>query len=156
MLIVIVLSNCFLIIKKINLLCICFYCCEKIEYTGALNAKKAKEELKAGRTLFTAINAGFDRAFTSIFDSNMTTIITCVILYFLGTSIVKGFALTLIIGVVISMFTAITVTKNFMHLLFGAGQLKHPGWFGIKQSEIGKAYEAKETKKEKAKFGILD
>ncbi len=118
--------------------------------------ERTKEELKAGRTLFTAINAGFDRAFTSIFDSNMTTIITCVILYFLGTSIIKGFALTLIIGVVISMFTAITVTKNFMHLLFGAGQLKHPGWFGIKQSEIGKAYEATETKKEKAKFGILD
>lgn len=118
--------------------------------------ERTKEELKAGRTLFTAINAGFDRAFTSIFDSNMTTIITCVILYFLGTSIIKGFALTLIIGVLISMFTAITVTKNFMHLLFGAGQLKHPGWFGIKQSEIGKAYEAKETKKEKAKFGILD
>ncbi len=118
--------------------------------------ERTKEELKAGRTLFTAINAGFDRAFTSIFDSNMTTIITCVILYFLGTSIVKGFALTLIIGVLISMFTAITVTKNFMHLLFGAGQLKHPGWFGIKQSEIGKAYEATETKKEKAKFGILD
>ena len=118
--------------------------------------ERTKEELKAGRTLFTAINAGFDRAFTSIFDSNMTTIITCVILYFLGTSIIKGFALTLIIGVLISMFTAITVTKNFMRLLFGAGQLKHPGWFGIKQSEIGKAYEATETKKEKAKFGILD
>ena len=118
--------------------------------------ERTKEELKAGRTLFTAINAGFDRAFTSIFDSNMTTIITCVILYFLGTSIVKGFALTLIIGVLVSMFTAITVTKNFMHLLFGAGQLKHPSWFGIKQSEIGKAYQATETKKEKAKFGILD
>lgn len=118
--------------------------------------ERTKEELKAGRTLFTAINTGFDRAFTSIFDSNMTTIITCVILYFLGTSIIKGFALTLIIGVLISMFTAITVTKNFMHLLFGAGQLKHPGWFGIKQSEIGQAYEAKETIKEKAKFGILD
>lgn len=118
--------------------------------------ERTKEELKAGRTLFTAINAGFDRAFTSIFDSNMTTIITCVILYFLGTSIIKGFALTLVIGVLVSMFTAITVTKNFMHLMFGAGQLKHPGWFGLRQSDIGKAYEAKETKKEKAKFGIID
>ena len=118
--------------------------------------ERTKEELKAGRTLFTAINAGFDRAFTSIFDSNMTTIITCVILYFLGTSIIKGFALTLVIGVLVSMFTAITVTKNFMHLLFGAGQLKHPGWFGIKESEIGHAYEATETKREKAKFGVLD
>ena len=118
--------------------------------------ERTKEELRAGRNLFTAINAGFDRAFTSIFDSNMTTIITCVILYFLGTSIVKGFALTLIIGVLVSMFTAINVTKNFMHLLFGAGQLKHPALFGLKQSEIGVAYEAKETKKEKAKFGIID
>ena len=118
--------------------------------------ERTKEELRAGRTLFTAINAGFDRAFTSIFDSNMTTIITCAILYCLGTSIIKGFALTLAIGVLVSMFSAITVTKNFMHLLFGAGQLKHPGWFGLKQSEIGQAYEATETKREKAKFGVLD
>ncbi len=118
--------------------------------------ERTKEELKAGRTLFTAINTGFDRAFTSIFDSNMTTIITCAILYFLGTSIVKGFALTLVIGVLVSMFTAITVTKNFMHLIFGTGQLKHPGWFGLKQSDINQAFTADETKREKARFGILD
>ncbi|MFA6989334.1 MAG: protein translocase subunit SecD [Candidatus Gastranaerophilaceae bacterium] len=118
--------------------------------------ERTKEELRAGRTLFTAINAGFDRAFTSIFDSNMTTIITCTILYMLGTSIVKGFALTLVIGVLVSMFTAITVTKNFMHLLFGAGQLVHPEWFGLKAEEIGKAYAAQETSTRKAKMGILD
>lgn len=118
--------------------------------------ERTKEELKAGRTLFTAINAGFDRAFTSIFDSNMSTIITCAILYFLGSNIVKGFALTLAIGVVISMFTAITVTKNFMHLMFGTGQLKHPALFGLKESDINEAYEASETKREKAKFGVLD
>ena len=118
--------------------------------------ERTKEELKQGRTLFTAINSGFDRAFTSIFDSNMTTIITCVILYLLGTSIVKGFALTLALGVVVSMFTAITVTKNFMHLLFGTGQLKHPSWFGLKESDIGQAYQATETKREKARFGVLD
>lgn len=118
--------------------------------------ERTKEELKNGRTLFTAINTGFDRAFTSIFDSNMSTIITCTILYFLGTSIVKGFALTLIIGVLVSMFTAITVTKNFMHIVFGTGQLKHPSWFGLKESEINQSYEASETKREKARFGILD
>ncbi len=118
--------------------------------------ERTKEELRSGRTLFTAINVGFDRAFTSIFDSNMTTIITCVISYCLGTSIVKGFALTLAIGVIISMFTAITVTKNFMHLLFGAGQLTHPKWFGINPDEINKAYDVEETKREKAKFGVLD
>lgn len=118
--------------------------------------ERTKEELKAGRTLFTAINSGFDRAFTSIFDSNMTTIITCIILYCCGTSIVKGFALTLAIGVLVSMFSAITITKNFMHLVFGTGNLKHPAMFGLKAEEIGEGFKAVETKREKAKFGILD
>ncbi len=118
--------------------------------------ERTKEELKSGRTLFTAINSGFDRAFTSIFDSNMSTVIICVILYFLGSSIVKGFALTLAIGVIVSMFSAITVTKNMMHLIFGTGQLKYPALFGLKESDISEAYEASETKREKAKFGVLD
>ncbi len=118
--------------------------------------ERTKEELKAGRNLFTAINSGFDRAFTSIFDSNMTTVLTCIILYFLGTSVVKGFALTLAIGVMVSMFTAITVTKNFMHLVFGTGELKYPALFGLSKDEIGKGYEVTETKREKARFGVLD
>lgn len=117
--------------------------------------ERTKEELKTGRSLFTAINSGFDRAFTSIFDSNMSTIITCVILYLLGTGTVKGFALTLAIGVLISMFSAITVTKNLMHLAFGTGELKHPALFGLRASDINKSYVAVETKKEKAKFGVL-
>ncbi len=118
--------------------------------------ERTKEELRAGRTLFTAINSGFDRAFTSIWDSNITTIISCAILYTFGSSIVKGFALTLALGVIVSMFTAITVTRNFMHLIFGTGELKHPEWFGLNKSDIGDAYKAVETKREKAKFGILD
>lgn len=118
--------------------------------------ERTKEELRAGRTLFTAINAGFDRAFTSIFDSNMSTIITCIILYMLGTSVVKGFALTLALGVMVSMFSAITITKNFMHLIFGTGELRYPQLFGLRKDEIGKAFEVKETKREKAKFGVLD
>ena len=118
--------------------------------------ERTKEELKMGRSLFSAINSGFERAFTSIFDSNMTTIITCVILYIFGTGVVKGFALTLAIGVLISMFSAITVTKNFMHLIFGTGELKHPALFGLSADEIQSAYTATETKKEKAKFGVLD
>ena len=118
--------------------------------------ERTKEELRAGRTLFTAINAGFDRAFSSIFDSNMSTIITCIILYLLGTSVVKGFALTLALGVIVSMFSAITITKNIMHLVFGTGDLKYPQLFGLKKEEIGKVYEATETKREKAKFGVLD
>ena len=91
--------------------------------------ERTREELRAGRNLYTAINSGFDRAWSSIFDSNMTTILTCVILYFMGTSVVKGFALTLAIGVMVSMFTAITVTRNFMHLLFDAGSFRDPKFF---------------------------
>lgn len=118
--------------------------------------ERTKEELRAGRTLFTAINAGFDRAWTSIFDSNMSTIITCTILYMLGTSVVKGFALTLALGVLVSMFSAVTITKNFMHLIFGTGELKYPALFGLRANEIGKAFEVTETKREKAKFGVLE
>ena len=118
--------------------------------------ERTKEELKAGRTLFTAINSGFDRAWTSIFDSNMTTVITCAILYCCGTSIVKGFALTLALGTMVSMLSAITITKNFMHLIFGTGNLKNPALFGLRPEEIGEGFKVVETKREKAKFGILD
>lgn len=118
--------------------------------------ERTKEELKAGRNLFTAINSGFDRAFTSIFDSNVTTVLACVVLYCLGTSVVKGFALTLALGVIVSMFTAITVTKNFMHLIFGTGELKYPALFGLAKSDIGEGFKVTETKREKARFGILD
>lgn len=118
--------------------------------------ERTKEELRAGRNLFTAINSGFDRAWTSIIDSNMTTMLTCIILYFLGTSVVKGFALTLFIGILVSLFTAITVTRNFMHLVFGTGELKYPALFGLRKDEIGQAAVFEETKREKARFGILD
>jgi len=118
--------------------------------------ERTKEELRAGRNLFTAINSGFDRAWSSIIDSNMTTMITCVILYFLGSTVVKGFALTLFIGIIVSLFTAITVTRNFMHLIFGTGELKYPELFGLKKEEIGTASVFEETKREKARFGILD
>ncbi len=118
--------------------------------------ERTKEELKMGRSLFTAINSGFDRAFTSIFDSNVSTIMTCLILYYFGASMVKGFALTLIIGVCLSMFSAITVTKNFMHLIFGSKEMKYPELFGLRKEDIENAYVAKETKREKAKFGVLD
>ena len=72
--------------------------------------ERMKEEIKAGRKLLTAIDLGFKRALTAIVDSNVCTIITSAVLWFFGTGPVKGFATTLIIGVAISFFTAITVT----------------------------------------------
>lgn len=76
--------------------------------------ERTKEEIASGRSLWKAIEVGFERAFPSIFDSNSTTLITCALLWTLGTGAVKGFALTLAIGVLVSLFTAITVTKNFL------------------------------------------
>jgi protein-export membrane protein SecD len=92
--------------------------------------ERMKEELRRGRSLYASIEAGFDRAWTSIRDSNISTLIICAILYWLGSGFgilgleltgapaVKGFAITLTIGVLISMFTAVIVTRTFLRLLF--------------------------------------
>jgi protein-export membrane protein SecD len=117
--------------------------------------ERTKEELRSGKRLLTAVKTGFDRAFTSIFDSNMTTMITCAILYMFGTSIVKGFALTLAIGVAVSMFTAITVTRSLMEVVLSADHMKHPTWFGLKKGELSTAI-ADEQVSGKAKLGVLD
>ena len=69
------------------------------------------DELKLGKSIAAAVDAGFNRALTAVIDSNITTIISSLALYFLGTGTVKGFAITLLIGVIVSMFTAITLTK---------------------------------------------
>jgi preprotein translocase subunit SecD len=83
--------------------------------------ERMKEELRAGRTLLSAINIGFNRAWPAIRDGNVSTLITCAILFWfadtLGATIVQGFALTLAIGVLISMFTAITVSRTFLRLM---------------------------------------
>jgi len=83
--------------------------------------ERTKEELRAGKALRPAIEAGFQRAFSAILDSNVCTAVTSILLYYLGTGAVRGFALTLLIGVGISMFTAITVTRTFLLLLVNSG-----------------------------------
>ncbi len=80
--------------------------------------ERTKEELKRGLQKNNAIEEGFRRAWTSIRDSNLTTILTTVILYNLTSGFVKGFALTLLIGVLVSMFTAITVTRNMLRIFY--------------------------------------
>lgn len=76
--------------------------------------ERMKEELKNGRTLSDAIEAGFDRAWTSIRDSNTSSIITAIILFWFGTALIKGFALVFGLGVLVSLFSAITVTRVFL------------------------------------------
>jgi len=88
--------------------------------------ERIKEEIRNGRSLNSALNAGFERAWTSIWDSQASTLIVCAILYIFGSnfgaSIVKGFAITLAIGTVINLFTAITVTRTLMSAAFGAAK----------------------------------
>ena len=81
--------------------------------------ERSKEELATGRPLQKALQLGFDRALPSILDSNTTTLITCSVLWMMGTGSVKGFALTLALGVVLSMFSAIFVTRTILQLVLG-------------------------------------
>jgi preprotein translocase subunit SecD len=97
--------------------------------------ERMKEELRWGRTVSAAVEAGFSRAWTSILDSNLSTLITCAILILFGRNFgaqaVMGFAVTLAIGVAVSMFTAITVTRTFMRALFersAAERLRDKRW----------------------------
>ena len=86
--------------------------------------ERIREELAAGKSVRGAIAAGYDRAFGTIFDSNVTTLISSVILILLGTGPVKGFGVTLAIGVAVSMFTALTVTRLLFDFLADRGWLK--------------------------------
>ena len=92
--------------------------------------ERLKEELKSGKSLGSAIDEGFKRAWPSIRDGNISTLITCFILATFTTSIVKGFAITLGIGVIVSMLSAIVVTRVFLKL--GSDWIKNSWWYGVK------------------------
>ncbi len=96
--------------------------------------ERMKEELKGGKSIKSSIDAGFHRAMTSVIDSHVTTIVAGIVLYGLGSGTVKGFALTLVIGVALSLFTATTVTRTLIKLAAGMGWFYHKwtiGTFGV-------------------------
>lgn len=92
--------------------------------------ERLKEELKLGKSLRAAIDSGFRRAFLTIFDSNITTLIAAVVLFYFGTGPIKGFAVTLSIGILASMFTAIVVTKQLMKLVSSISALSNKKLYG--------------------------
>ncbi|MBU5677824.1 protein translocase subunit SecD [Alkaliphilus sp. MSJ-5] len=92
--------------------------------------ERIKEEIKAGKTVRAAIDSGFKRAFTSILDSNITTLISGIVLYQFGTGPIRGFAVMLIIGIVASMFTAVVVTKFLLKLFVGMNLAKNSKLYG--------------------------
>jgi len=97
--------------------------------------ERLKEELRAGRPLSSAIQEGFARAWPSIRDSNFTTLLTCFVLIGFTTSVIKGFAITLMLGVLISMFSAITVTRTLLRLFSERWFEKHPWLIGYRKTD---------------------
>jgi preprotein translocase subunit SecD len=79
--------------------------------------ERTREEIRSGKTLYKSVEAGFHRAFDSILDSHVTTLISCGALFFLGTGLLKGYAVTLAVGVLLSLFTSLTCTRTFLLLL---------------------------------------
>ncbi|MCJ8342695.1 MAG: protein translocase subunit SecD [Cetobacterium sp.] len=94
--------------------------------------ERIKEELRNGNSVLGAIDAGFSKGFSSILDSNVTTLIITIILFSFGTGSVKGFAVTLTIGVIASMFTAITITKLFLQIFVDVFKVRKPELFGVR------------------------
>lgn len=93
--------------------------------------ERIKEELQAGKTLRSAIESGFKRAFVAILDSNVTTIITAVILYILGTGPVKGFGVTLLFGTLFSFLSVITASKTMLRGVSAIGIFKNKWLYGV-------------------------
>ena len=99
--------------------------------------ERIKEELALGKSIRASVEAGFSKAFSAILDSNVTTIITCVILYLSGIGTVTGFAITLGIGVVLSMFTAIIITKFLLRTLVNIGVKNRNMFYNAKKQSGG-------------------
>ncbi len=104
--------------------------------------ERFKEEEKKGRGLEKAIELGFSRALPAIIDSNSCTILTSFVLMQLGTGPVKGFATTLVIGVFISLFTAVFVTRSLLVFAFGSGLATNEKWYAINRNWFGEKFEA--------------
>lgn len=97
--------------------------------------ERIREEIRAGKDISKAVDDGFARAWLSIRDSNVSSLITTLILYTFGTPSIRGFAVTLGIGILISMFTAITITRTFLKLFITNNLLTHPWLFGVSASK---------------------
>lgn len=103
--------------------------------------ERIREEIRSGKDIHKAVADGFERAWLSIRDSNVSSLITTAILYTFGTPSIKGFAVTLGVGILISMFTAITITKTFLKVFIGNRILSHPWLFGVSRKKHSEAAE---------------
>lgn len=100
--------------------------------------ERMKEEMRAGKTVRASVESGFKRAFSAILDSNITTIIAGLVLMIFGAGTIKGFAITLTIGVVCSMFTAVVVTRFLLRQMVGLNFTNHR-LYGVRDAKEGRA-----------------
>jgi hypothetical protein len=98
--------------------------------------ERTKEELRIGKGIVPAVEAGFNRAWNSILDSNVSSLITAFILFYFGSSTIKGFALVLIIGVLCSLFTAITVTRLILRAVIARKRFSSPYLYGVAKGDL--------------------
>jgi preprotein translocase subunit SecD len=105
--------------------------------------ERIKEEVRRGKTPRSAIQAGYDKGFRAILDGNVTTLITAFILFALSSGSVRGFAVLLAIGVVLSMFTAIVITRSLLGLLGDRGVQLSPALMGVSKASIAAAQQAR-------------
>jgi len=98
--------------------------------------ERTKEELRIGKGIVPAVEAGFNRAWNSILDSNVSSLITAFILFYFGSSTIKGFALVLIIGVLCSLFTAITVTRLILRAVIARKRFASPYLYGVAKGDL--------------------
>ena len=94
--------------------------------------ERIKDELKAGKSVQASVRSGFKRAFTTVLDSNITTVIAAIVLFYLGSGSIRGFALTLMIGIGINMITALIVTRYLLYLTVQIPALRKSAFFGVK------------------------
>ncbi|MGC2634318.1 MAG: protein translocase subunit SecD [Candidatus Cybelea sp.] len=99
--------------------------------------ERIKEELWNGKTMRASVRVGFQRAFSAVFDSHFTTIVGAGVLYMLGTGTVKGFAFTLFWGTVVSLVTAVFITRFFVDVLVDNNVLTSPELYGVKRADLG-------------------
>ncbi|MFD2670449.1 protein translocase subunit SecD [Marinicrinis sediminis] len=98
--------------------------------------ERIKEEIRSGKTILSSLRAGSRNSFRTIFDANSTTIIAGVVLYYLGTGAIQGFALTLIFSILVSIVTNVFFSRLLLYLVIRSKWISKPSWFGVKEAEI--------------------
>lgn len=98
--------------------------------------ERIKEEIRSGKSLLSSLKAGSKHSFRTIMDANITNIIAGAVLYYIGNGAIRGFALTMIVSIVVSILTNVFLSRLLIHLLIRSNLFKKPGYYGVKEAEI--------------------